>query len=450
MSVRCSVSDLSTWDLRGAASQRTRTPEGFLRAPAMISTADNVQPYRARELGLTDGDPERVLRLFRPKAEVFSRDTLESFERSTLTVTHPAKGVDSRDWKRVAAGDVHEIRPAGNVTSAWLLIRDQSAIDVVEKDGVVQLSCGYDFDLEMTPGTAPSGEAYDGIQRNIRGNHVAIVDAARGGPALRIADRNPNPNHQENIMRITVKDKKIGDITVPGFTFTVADNESVQVQDAYDRHMAGLNDCYMAHDAMKKSRDMEKERADSAEAKLEASKAKERATDAALEDATKKLAGVPALVEIAAAERTAVVADAATLVKDFAPAGKTVPAIRLEVLTAIIATDEDLKPIVNAALGGHALDKASAEVVTAAFAATAAVAKRIRGAGADAFGSDAETSARDRALAGVGGSDEAMSGVRKAGKPPRFLGMDAVNEAARLHRLGKVAEADAVLEEARQ
>lgn len=448
MSLHCSVTDLSTWDLRGSASQRTRTPEGFLRAPAMISTADNVQPYRARELGLTDGDPERVIRLFRPKSEVFSKDTLESFERATLTVTHPAKGVNSRDWKRVASGDVHEIRPVGNATSAWLLIRDQAGIDVVEKDGVVQLSCGYDFDLDMTPGKTPSGEAYDGIQRNIRGNHVAIVDAARGGPGLRIADH----QHQEKkTMKIRMADRALAGVTLPGFVVTVDDSAGESAQDAMDRHGRACDEAMKAYDAMKSDRDMHKDRAEKAEAKVTGMDVEKKVTDAALEVATKKLAGLPAMVEAAAIERAAVVADAATLVKDFAPAGKAVPAIRLEVLTSILATDEDLKPIVTAALGGSALDKAPAEVITSAFAATAAIAKRIRGTSTDAFGQDADTAARDRALAGGGGDDDgASAGVRKAGKAPRFLGMDAVNEASRLIRLGKAAEADAVLEEARQ
>jgi hypothetical protein len=449
--VKITVVDLSTWDLRGTASQRTRTREGFLSAPALISTADNVQPYRARELGLTDGDPDRVVRLFRPRAEVFSKDTLASFERATLTVTHPTKGVDSKEWKRVAAGDVHEVRPAGDTTAAVLLIRDQTAIDVVEKEGTVQLSCGYDFDLDMTPGTF-NGQAYDGIQRGITGNHVAIVDAARGGPALRIADRNPTQPTKETSMRITVKDKKIGDITVPGFSFTVAENEVTNVQDAYDRHMTGLQDCYMAHDAMTKSRNMEKERADAAEGKLSTAEAAKRATDAALDEAKKKLDGIPALVELAAIERTSVVGDAMILVKDFDSKGKTVPAIRLEVLGAIMANDEELKPIVTAGLGAVALDKAPAEVVTATFSTTAAIAKRLRGTG-DASANDADVRARDAALAGggsAGAGETSTSAPQKAGKPPRFTGMDAVTEANRLHRLGKVAEAEAVLEEARQ
>jgi hypothetical protein len=444
---RCAVSDLSTWDLRGAASQRTRTPENFLRAPAAIATADNVQPYRARELGLTDGDPDRIVRLFRPRAEVFSKDTLASFERTTLTVSHPANGVSAADWKLVAAGDVHEVKPAGDQVTSVLLVRDAGAIATVEKDGVVQLSCGYDFDLDLTSGTAPNGSAYDGVQRNIRGNHVAIVDAARGGPGLRIADHDRTT--KENSMKITVKDKKIGDITVPGFTFTVADGEAQLVSDAYDRHMAGLNDCYMAHDAMSKRMNVEKDRADAAEKKIGDMEAAKRAGDAALKEATDKLATmVPAAdIERIATERATVIEGAKVLAKDFKPAGLTVKQIRIGVLKAVVAVDGAPKRIATAALGDAYPEKAPEAVVTAAFSALVAMAPA-RGDDASA-GDSADVRERDRLLAGD--NDDAMVVTVKApAKPPRFIGMDAITEANRLFHAGKHTEAEAVLAEARQ
>jgi hypothetical protein len=55
-------------------------------------------------------------------------------------------------------------------------------------DGKRELSLGYTCDLEWTPGTAPNGETYDAIQKNIRANHLAQVKAARGGPDLRVGD----------------------------------------------------------------------------------------------------------------------------------------------------------------------------------------------------------------------------------------------------------------------
>ena len=239
--MKCSVRDLM-----GTLSQRTRTPEGFLMAPATIAAVDNVQPYRARELGITDGDPNRILRLFRPKAEVFSADTIASFELKTLTIDHPDGGVAAGNWKSVACGDVHGIAPADNVLVGKFIVRADDAIAVVEANHKIQVSCGYDFDLVMTAGTSPKGEAYDGIQTNIRGNHVAIVDAARGGPGLRIADRKDKGTH----MKIRMADRALAGVALPGFNITVEDASAEATQDAIDRHVKACDAAQKAYDTL--------------------------------------------------------------------------------------------------------------------------------------------------------------------------------------------------------
>ncbi len=52
----------------------------------------------------------------------------------------------------------------------------------------MQLSAGYELDLDRTPGTAPDGRRYDAVQRNIRINHVAAVPLGRAGTARVLAD----------------------------------------------------------------------------------------------------------------------------------------------------------------------------------------------------------------------------------------------------------------------
>jgi uncharacterized protein len=68
-----------------------------------------------------------------------------------------------------------------------MMLRDSKAIQLV-KDGKRQLSVGYSCDLSWQDGVTPEGEKYDAIQTNIRGNHLAIVTEARGGPLLTIGD----------------------------------------------------------------------------------------------------------------------------------------------------------------------------------------------------------------------------------------------------------------------
>jgi hypothetical protein len=69
-----------------------------------------------------------------------------------------------------------------------LLIKDKEAINII-KDGKRQLSAGYFSTIELASGTE-DGIPYQAIQRNIRGNHIAIVNRARCGVKCSIQDKN--------------------------------------------------------------------------------------------------------------------------------------------------------------------------------------------------------------------------------------------------------------------
>lgn len=167
---------------------RTVTEEGYLIVPSNLART-GVQEYRAFELGLdADGmDPMKVVRLHRPAEEVFNPDSMASFENKPVTLGHPDKPVTSDNWAELAKGDVRDVRRAGDLMTGKITVKSRSAIDAIEA-GTVELSNGYTFKLDMTPGTAPDGQAYDAIQRNIRGNHVALVESARCGSVCRLGD----------------------------------------------------------------------------------------------------------------------------------------------------------------------------------------------------------------------------------------------------------------------
>jgi hypothetical protein len=54
--------------------------------------------------------------------------------------------------------------------------------------GKAELSVGYFCDIKWGEGTTPDGQTYDATQTGIIANHIAVVDAARGGKELRIGD----------------------------------------------------------------------------------------------------------------------------------------------------------------------------------------------------------------------------------------------------------------------
>jgi len=384
------------------------TREGFLVAPAKINRT-GIQVYLARELGLDGGD--KPVRLYRPPEEVFRKETLDSFEDQTTTDDHPVDDVNSENWSKLAKGDVRDVCADGEFTAARIIVKDETAKQKV-KDGKAELSCGYSFDLDMTPGTTARGERYDGVQRNIIGNHVAIVDRGRAGSGVRIADRQPERNAPMKTERLTIAPIKIGDkVAIPGFSFNLdlEDPAAQTVRDAYDRHANALSELKDAHAGVCDERDFHKGRADGMASQLkdmsagkddeddgdepddddeelgENKKKAPKAKDAALlaklaaklaaQDAEiKRLQALtaPEAIEKAAEARAKVVGDAAAILgKDFDPKGKTIAQIRIAALDAALK-DEKVKDVAAAVLGGAEPAKADEATQTKAFDAVKA------------------------------------------------------------------------------
>ena len=162
-----------------------RTTDGYLAVNARVARAGNVQTYLGSEVGRPDLSTVRV---YRPEDEVFSKDTLKSFAHKPVTLGHPSQPVSAGNWTGVAKGwSDGEVVRDGEFIRVSMMLADMDTIAAVEA-GTNQLSMGYSCSLDWTGGTTPSGEPYEAVQRGIRGNHIACVRAARGGPDLRIGD----------------------------------------------------------------------------------------------------------------------------------------------------------------------------------------------------------------------------------------------------------------------
>jgi hypothetical protein len=74
---------------------------------------------------------------------------------------------------------------------APLSVWDGEAIKVIESREQRELSPGYRYRADMTPGRTPQGVAFDGRMRDIKGNHVALVIEGRTGPDVLVADETP-------------------------------------------------------------------------------------------------------------------------------------------------------------------------------------------------------------------------------------------------------------------
>lgn len=154
----------------------TRTPEGFLKTRAPV-TRVGVFTYRR-------GDGSTVRELRSPE-EVFQPDSMMTLSGKPLTDNHPQATLDSSNAHTHLVGYLGEsIQKRDVFVDAPITVIKKDTITAVE-NGKCELSCGYMADLDPSPGVF-QGEAYDVIQRNIRYNHVSIVDRGRMGAECRL------------------------------------------------------------------------------------------------------------------------------------------------------------------------------------------------------------------------------------------------------------------------
>jgi len=194
------------------ASRARWTKDGYVVAEASVART-GVQLYTAAELGM-DGDPDKVIRVYRPPEEVFSKDAMASYAHRPVTVDHPGVMVDASNWKQYAKGQTgDEVVRDGDFVRVPLMLLDADAISEW-KNGRRELSMGYTMDLKIADGVTDDGQKYDAVQTNLRMNHLALVSRARGGSQLRLGDTKLEDRSM---------DVKLTTITVDGLSVETTD-----------------------------------------------------------------------------------------------------------------------------------------------------------------------------------------------------------------------------------
>ena len=187
--MRYTANDCIAFDRK---SMRYTAGNGFFHVELSPLTKAQVAPYRGRELvdakqrGL---DPDKIYYVYRPAEELSSEETVRSVIGIPITLEHEYIDPEVKPENQVGmTGDNAKWRAPYLMNS--LHITDADAIRRIEDDSMRQLSLGYTYDPEWTAGETADGEHYDLIMRNIRANHVALVEEGRAGPDVMVFDDN--------------------------------------------------------------------------------------------------------------------------------------------------------------------------------------------------------------------------------------------------------------------
>lgn len=182
----------------------TMTPAGYLKAQAWV-TRTGVFVYTN-----PDGSTRRELR---PAEEVFSQASLDSLALAPVTDGHPPKMLDAKSTKDYQRGTLASARADGDKVRADVLITDSALIAKAKGKKTPAVSLGYSCEIDPTSGTTPAGERFDSRQINIRYNHLALVDIARGGEGIQLrADELTPKGTQMKTVKIDGADHECSDI----------------------------------------------------------------------------------------------------------------------------------------------------------------------------------------------------------------------------------------------
>ena len=237
----------------GKFSKVKKHDKGFITMMGSISRV-GIQNY------YQDGKLIRELRL---PEEVFKQESLDSFNNIPLTNNHPRVIINSRNAKKYTAGHTHnDSKRNGDYLDNGITVIDQQAIDDV-LGGKSELSAGYECELVFKSGVHPVYGEYDAEQRNIRGNHLAIVDRARAGRNAKLhLDSDNNAIFNQKISDMTKKLK-------------INDKEFEVKEEVFDAVEKALKDAKIEKDALDtKNKNLETENSKMKKEKEESDKSK--------------------------------------------------------------------------------------------------------------------------------------------------------------------------------
>lgn len=170
-------------------SAREVDENGFVTIEDNPLTKVGVFDYSGK--GIPGADPTKMYKVLRPADELSKAECLESFKLMPFIDEHVMVGDSSKGLTPAERKGIHgvigeKVRFDGEYVRSNVRILSEKLKDFVEA-GKKQLSMGYRCTYDKVSGVF-DGKHYDYVQRNIRGNHLALVHEGRMGPEVAVLD----------------------------------------------------------------------------------------------------------------------------------------------------------------------------------------------------------------------------------------------------------------------
>jgi len=118
--------------------------------------------------------------------DVFDELSIKTLAGIPVTNAHPEEPLNADNTNKYLVGFSGDSpQKIDEFIKSTFTITDGKTIKDIMVEGKEEVSCGYFCDSIEAPGIW-NGLEYDAIQKNIRYNHIAVVDRGRAGPKVRI------------------------------------------------------------------------------------------------------------------------------------------------------------------------------------------------------------------------------------------------------------------------
>jgi hypothetical protein len=199
---------------------------------------------------------------------------MATLEDAPFTVRHPKGLVRPDSYQEHTVGHVRNPRQDGSAVETIVAVQAAKGLKAI-KDGMREVSCGYECRTDETPGVTPDGEHYDAVQRDIRYNHVSLVPQGRAGKTVRLRMDSSGDSQLEIGSELMIR--------IDGVDYPLETEADQKAASAAFARYAAKRDAECAS---------EKARADEAQGKIVAFEAREKTRkDVAVKEAATRVLG---------------------------------------------------------------------------------------------------------------------------------------------------------------
>jgi 8-oxo-dGTP pyrophosphatase MutT (NUDIX family) len=186
---------LQTMTAEDTASARSYDGNGWYEVKKNPISRVGIFPYSGAQLGLQGDDAERIFQVLRPPEELSDPECIASFKLLPWIDNHAMLGPAAQAMTDAAlpaeAKGVHgvigeQVFFEDGVLYGNIKTFSDHLADLIDA-GKRELSAGYRCVYDMVSGIF-NGQHYDCVQRQIRGNHLALVKEGRMGPGVAVMD----------------------------------------------------------------------------------------------------------------------------------------------------------------------------------------------------------------------------------------------------------------------